>query len=68
MPVELKSSLAPRTGPHKAQLAQLFAYCLLVEERYQSIVREGMIECSDQTFTIPFDDQRRKWILDLVAK
>ena len=68
VPVELKSSAAPRTGPHEAQLAQLFAYCLLVEERYQSTVREGMIEYSDRAFTIPFDEQRRKWILDLIAE
>ena len=62
MPVELKSSAAPRTGPHEAQLAQL-SDCLLLEEHYQSTVREGIIEYSDRAFTIPFDDQRRKWVL-----
>ena len=68
MPVELKSSAAPRTGPREAQLAQLFAYCLLLEEHYQSTVREGIIEYSDRAFTVPFDDQRRKWVLDLIAE
>jgi CRISPR-associated exonuclease Cas4 len=68
VPVELKSSAAPRTGPHEAQLAQLFAYCLLLEEHYQSTVREGIIEYSDRAFTIPFDDQGRKWILALIAE
>ena len=65
VPVELKSSAAPRTGPHEAQL---FAYCLLLDEHYQSTVREGIIEYSDRAFTVPFDDQRRKWVLDLIAE
>jgi CRISPR/Cas system-associated exonuclease Cas4 (RecB family) len=68
VPVELKSGLAPRSGPHDAQLAQLFVYCLLVEERFQTTVREGIIEYSDRQITVEFNDVRRGWVLGLIEE
>jgi CRISPR-associated exonuclease Cas4 len=66
VPVELKSGKAPRTGPHKAQLAQLAVYCLLIEDQFQTTVVEGIIEFSDSSITVPFNSQMRAWILSLI--
>ena len=44
VPVELKSGRSPRSGPYEAHLAQLAVYCLLVEERYETRVKEGRIQ------------------------
>jgi CRISPR-associated protein Cas4 len=68
VPVELKSGMAPRNSPHDAQLAQLFVYCLLVEEQYQTTVREGVIQYTDQPVTVPFDEARSRWVLGLIAE
>jgi CRISPR/Cas system-associated exonuclease Cas4 (RecB family) len=51
IPVELKSGKAPRAGPYRAQLAQLGVYCLLIEEQFQTVVNEGIIEYSDRSIT-----------------
>jgi CRISPR-associated exonuclease Cas4 len=68
VPVELKSGVVPRNGPHEAQLAQLYVYCLLVEEQNQTTVREGIIEYSDHPVTVEFDEARRRWVLGLIEE
>ena len=64
--MELKSGKAPRAGPNKAQLAQLAVYCLLIEDQFQTIVTEGIIEFSDSSITVPFNSQMRAWIPALI--
>jgi CRISPR-associated exonuclease Cas4 len=68
MPVELKSGNAPRTGPYEAQVAQLAVYCLLIEEEFKTTVKEGVIQYSDRSITVKFDDRMRSWILALVEE
>jgi CRISPR-associated exonuclease Cas4 len=63
--VELKSGKAPRDGPHKAQLA---VYCLLIEDQFQTIVTEGIIEFSASSIMVPFNSQMRAWILALIEE
>lgn len=43
VPVEVKSRLFGR-GPHDGEKAQLFAYCLLVEEWMGRPVHEGILQ------------------------
>jgi len=68
IPVELKSGKAPRAGPYRAQLAQLGVYCLLIEEQFQTVVNEGIIEYSDRPITVSFNGRMRAWILALIAE
>ena len=68
IPVELKSGKAPRAGPYRAQLAQLGVYCLLIEEQFQTVVNEGIIEYSDRSITVSFNDRMRAWVLALIAE
>jgi CRISPR-associated exonuclease Cas4 len=63
MPVELKSGNAPRAGPYEAQVAQLAVYCLLIEEQFETMVKEGVIQYADRSITVEFDDRTRDWIL-----
>jgi CRISPR-associated exonuclease Cas4 len=68
IPVELKSGKAPLGGPHKAQVAQLAVYCLLIEDQFQTTVTEGIIEYSDRSITVSFDSRMKKWILALIEE
>jgi CRISPR-associated exonuclease Cas4 len=67
-PVELKSGTAPKSGPHEAQLAQFAVYCLLIEERFRTVVMEGVIPYADRSITVKFDERMRAWILALVEE
>jgi CRISPR-associated exonuclease Cas4 len=52
IPVEVKSSRAPASGPREGHVLQLAAYCLLVEETEGVRPAYGLIHYADQTFRV----------------
>ena len=52
IPVEVKSSPAPATGPRPGHVLQLAAYCLLIEETERARPTYGLIQYADQTFRV----------------
>jgi hypothetical protein len=47
VPVELKSGACPRSRPHAAHVAQLMAYCVLVEDTIAGPVPYSFLQYSD---------------------
>ena len=52
IPVEVKSSRAPASGPRHGHVLQLAAYCLLVQETEGTRPAYGLIRYADQTFRV----------------
>ena len=52
VPVEVKSSRAPASGPRQGHVLQLAAYCLLVQETEGARPAYGLIRYADQTFRV----------------
>ena len=52
IPVEVKSSRAPASGPREGHVLQLAAYCLLVEETERARPAYGIVRYADQTFRV----------------
>ena len=63
VPVELKSSACPRSGPHAARVAQLMTYCVLVEDAFARPVPHGVLQYSDARRQIPFTADRKREVL-----
>jgi CRISPR-associated exonuclease Cas4 len=62
IPVEVKSGKARR--PHRGHVLQIAAYCLLVEEAYETQVPYGLIVYADgKQHRIDFDDALRSQVL-----
>ena len=69
IPVEVKSSLAPRNDrPYPSHLMQLAVYLLLVEEEFDQPVPYGLIRYRDRTLRIENTDELREQLLDVVAE
>ena len=52
IPVEVKSSRAPASGPRQGHVLQLAAYCLLAQETEGTRPAYGLIRYADQTFRV----------------
>ena len=52
IPVEVKSSHSPASGPREGHILQLAAYCLLVEETESVRPAYGIIQYADRTFRV----------------
>ena len=63
VPVERKSRNVSQAGPYGGELLQLAAYCLLVEERYQTKVTRGRLQYLNRSIDVPFDDDLRGWLM-----
>jgi CRISPR-associated exonuclease Cas4 len=63
IPVEVKSRSCGGKGPYPSETAQLFAYCLLVEDVMGEPVREGRLQFPDQTWAVAFGADQRRMIL-----
>jgi CRISPR-associated exonuclease Cas4 len=63
--LEQDGELVPveRTGPHDGGVLQLAAYCLLVEDRYQTTVRRGQLQYLNRPIDVLFDDVLRGKLL-----
>lgn len=67
-PVDVKNRETSRGGqPYPSHMAQVLAYCLLVEELYGCHVPYGVIDYRDRLVRVPFDRTSREWILGLIS-
>jgi len=65
VPVEVKPSRRA-SEPYEADVLQLAAYCLLVEEEFGQSPSHGLLRYRDQTFRIPFDRRLRETLLSVM--
>ena len=63
VPVEVKSRDCPRSGPRDGDVAQLIAYCVLIEETYHFRPAHAVIQYADRYQSIQYTPQGRDRIL-----
>jgi CRISPR-associated exonuclease Cas4 len=69
IPVEVKSSNAPRAGrPYESHLMQLAAYFLLLEDVLQRPVPYGLIRYRNRTLRVANTDDLRARLMDVIAQ
>jgi CRISPR-associated exonuclease Cas4 len=69
VPVEVKSTACPAGGrPYDSHLAQLAAYCLLVEEVLGASVPYGLVKYRDREVRVEYTDKLREQALALIAE
>jgi CRISPR-associated exonuclease Cas4 len=69
IPVEVKSSNAPRAGrPYESHLMQLAAYFLLLEDVLQRPVPYGLIRYRNRTLRVANTDEMRARLMDVIAQ
>ncbi len=66
IPVEYKSSKAPRTKPYYGHQLQVGAYCLLVEEKFGVTPPYGVIKYADRDYQVPFTARLRAGVLNAI--
>ena len=65
VPVELKRGRAPARGAYPSHVAQVGAYCLLVEEAAGRSPPFGVVRYRDREVVVPWNAAARKAILEL---
>ncbi len=69
IPVEVKSSNAPRAGrPYESHLMQLGAYFLLLEDVLQRPMPYGLIRYRNRTLRVANTDELRARLMDVIAQ
>ena len=68
VPVEVKSRAFGERGPCEGEVAQLVAYCLLVEDVMGEPVPQGLLQYADREVPVPFTDKRRAKLLGLLVE
>jgi len=69
IPVEVKSSNAPRAGrPYESHLMQLAAYFLLLEDVLQRPVPYGLIRYRNRTLRVANTNELRARLMDVIAQ
>jgi CRISPR-associated exonuclease Cas4 len=68
VPVEVKSRTCGEYGPYAGERAQLFAYCLIVEEEFSGTVARGELQYRDRKVTVPFGEPQRQEIINLLKR
>ena len=69
VPVEVKSTACPAGGrPYDSHLAQLAAYCLLVEDVLGANVPYGLVKYRDREVRVEYTEELRGWALALVEE
>jgi CRISPR-associated exonuclease Cas4 len=68
IPVEVKSRSCGPRGPYAGEKAQLYAYCLLIEDVMGAPVRAGVIQFADRKWPVIFGDEQRQDILGILAE
>jgi CRISPR-associated exonuclease Cas4 len=63
VPVEVKTRPAGRFGPRLSDVAQLMAYCVLLEDAGETVFH-GAIEYPDRRFPIPYGPEARRKVLE----
>jgi CRISPR-associated exonuclease Cas4 len=67
-PVEVKSRSCGTRGPYPEEKAQLFAYCLLIEDVMGARVRQGVIQFADRKWPVAFGEAERREILGILSE
>ncbi len=65
IPVEVKTGKTPKT-PYPNHVAQLYAYCFLVEERYHVRPPYGVIRDPEKEFMLAFPEQTENYLIHTV--
>jgi CRISPR-associated exonuclease Cas4 len=65
VPVELKSTHSPRTGPNEAHVLQLMTYCVLVEDVFGGHVPYGILQYADERREIQYSLAEKRKVLAL---
>ena len=68
VPVEIKSRNSPRAGPSDSDLAQLTAYCVLVEEVTGSAPPHGIVKYADRQWRIDYIPRAHGDVLQVIEK
>jgi len=68
VPVELKSRPTPPRGPSASHVAQVRAYCLLLEEATGRSPPYGVLRYSDGEFRVRWDADARRELLGIRAE
>jgi len=69
IPVEVKSSNAPRAGrPYETHLMQLAAYFLLLEDVLQRPIPYGLIRYRNRTLRVANTNELRARLMDVIAQ
>jgi len=68
IPIEVKSRSCGARGPYAGEVAQVAAYCLLVEDSMGVAVPYGLLQLADREIRVPFTPERRAKVLALLAK
>ena len=68
VPVELKSRPTPSRGPTPSHIAQVRAYCLLVEAATGASPPYGVLRYADGEFRVRWDDRARDELLRVRAE
>jgi CRISPR-associated exonuclease Cas4 len=68
VPVELKSARSPRSGPRDGDIAQVLAYCVLVEDALAVRVPHGIIPYADTQRTVAYGQAERETLLALLTE
>ena len=69
VPVEVKSTSSPPGGrPYDSHLAQLAAYCLLVEDVLGATVPYGLVKYRDREVRVEYTDELRERALALIEE
>jgi len=66
IPVELKSRNCPRSGPREGDVAQVTAYCVLVEDSFAATPPCGIIQYADRSWPIRYTLKDRKRLLHIL--
>jgi CRISPR-associated exonuclease Cas4 len=66
IPVELKSRVSLRAGPYDSEIAQLTAYCVLVEDATGVAPPIAIIQYANRLWRIPYTRQAREEILQVI--
>jgi CRISPR-associated exonuclease Cas4 len=66
IPVELKSRGSTRYGPNASEVAQLTAYCVLVEDSLGATPPHGIIQYADRSWPIRYTRKGRERILQIL--
>lgn len=67
VPLEKKTGRVPR-GPLFSHIAQIGAYCIMLEERHGGVVTHGIVQYNDTKFTVDYDENLKGTVLGLADK
>ncbi len=68
VPVELKSRTCGDGGPYAGEVAQVVAYCLLVEDVFGEPVPHGILQFPNLKVRVRFTEKRREKLLSVLTE